>query len=289
MIQWVSEKGSILVVVMWTITMITYLTAEYTAHNRNKAYVATYAMESFKRKQAIDSMLQFYKSQALQFVVPSKLKQETWIRFDPGGIEVWGRQTDESKRVNLNSGQDQEIRNKLILLLGNDRVDEADQLSDAILDWRDEDNLIRLSGAEDAFYKGERLPYLPANEQFKILTEVLLVRGMNSDIFWGDPRSTMFSGDPLAENSSQLNPRDEETDESLLNQETGLDTGAKRFVNAFTLYNKDIQRIELIIPGAGDSYDFVIAFLQKEGHTGKIIGMHHTLINGKPKDETADE
>lgn len=55
--------------------------------------------------------------------------------------------------------------------------DEADALSDALQDWRDDDDLLRLHGAEREYYQGLGQPYIPHNGDIEEPAEFLLLRG----------------------------------------------------------------------------------------------------------------
>lgn len=54
----------------------------------------------------------------------------------------------------------------------------VDSLADAILDWRDADDVARPSGAERAWYRAERAP-VPRNGPLASISELRLVRGLS--------------------------------------------------------------------------------------------------------------
>src|SRR2546428_118790 len=60
-----------------------------------------------------------------------------------------------------------------------------DTVVDSILDWRDHDNLKRPHGAESAYYLKRHLPYRAKNAFFDSPDELLLVRGVTADLFYG--------------------------------------------------------------------------------------------------------
>ncbi len=64
-------------------------------------------------------------------------------------------------------------------------LDEAEPLTDALLDWTDEDDLTRLNGAESDFYETIDPPYKPANSPLQSWNELRLVKGF--DTFFFDP------------------------------------------------------------------------------------------------------
>jgi len=57
------------------------------------------------------------------------------------------------------------------------------KLVNAIIDWRDEDDLVGLEGAEKEEYKEAGLSYQPPNKPFKSIEELQMVLGMNEQIF----------------------------------------------------------------------------------------------------------
>ena len=80
-------------------------------------------------------------------------------------------------------------------------------ISDSFLDWIDRDDIPHLSGAEGRDYVGNPnagyAPYLAKNGPIDDLSELLLVRGMTPEIFWGSSGGTAGSGPrPLAVVSS---------------------------------------------------------------------------------------
>jgi len=57
------------------------------------------------------------------------------------------------------------------------------ELTDAILDWRDSDNLSHLNGAEDDDYKAARLPWTARDGAFETVDELKYVLGMPQELF----------------------------------------------------------------------------------------------------------
>lgn len=55
--------------------------------------------------------------------------------------------------------------------------EEGNAFCDALQDWRDSDDLLRLHGAEQQYYQNLTQPYLPRNGEIEEAAEVLLVRG----------------------------------------------------------------------------------------------------------------
>jgi len=77
--------------------------------------------------------------------------------------------------------------------------DQAELLAAAVMDWRDEDELERVNGAEEDAYHAAGLELGPANRPFMMTEELLQVIGMDYDFYRKlEPGITVFSraGEP---------------------------------------------------------------------------------------------
>jgi len=112
---------------------------------------------------------------------------------------------NESGKMDLNSAEEDTLR----LLFDSFGLDE-DQVSvivDSILDWRDKDDLHRVNGAENDYYKSLDKPYLCKNGDFDSVEELLLVRGITRELYL-EGLKDMFTVIPSqGQGVSQLVPR----------------------------------------------------------------------------------
>jgi general secretion pathway protein K len=69
------------------------------------------------------------------------------------------------------------------------RLTGDSEVAAAILDWRDSGNFPEAGGAEQEYYAALPQPYLPRNGPLQTLGELLLVRGVTPDLFFGDEQS----------------------------------------------------------------------------------------------------
>jgi general secretion pathway protein K len=88
---------------------------------------------------------------------------------------------DESAKIDLNAASDALLKG-LLLSAGLDE-EQANQLLDAILDWRDADDLTRPQGAERDRYEALGLPYIPTNAPFQTVDELQRVIGVTPDLY----------------------------------------------------------------------------------------------------------
>jgi type II secretory pathway component PulK len=92
--------------------------------------------------------------------------------------------SDEDGKININTATPQQLRE--ILENSGARDDsEVSTIVDSILDWRDTDDLHRLNGAEEDYYRSLDRPYSCKDGNFDVLEELLLVKGMKPEIFYG--------------------------------------------------------------------------------------------------------
>lgn len=91
---------------------------------------------------------------------------------------------DEDGKIDINSQR----RPSLIALLkeaGHTPGQERDILVDSILDWVDTNRDHRLNGAEEDYYRSLEQPYSCKDGPFDTAGELLLVRGMRKEYFFG--------------------------------------------------------------------------------------------------------
>ena len=91
---------------------------------------------------------------------------------------------DENGKISINS-TNKIILNKLLVYSGVKEKLDQDIISDSILDWIDSNKNHRINGAEDDYYRTQHPPYLAKNGKFETLSELLKVRGVTEEIFYG--------------------------------------------------------------------------------------------------------
>ena len=101
------------------------------------------------------------------------------------GSELTVTLYNEFSRLDLNTATREQLATLIELAQGEAGFDEAqrDALADAILDWRDADDLTQLNGAEDGDYEAAGLPYGARDEPFQSVDELQQVLGMPRALF----------------------------------------------------------------------------------------------------------
>jgi general secretion pathway protein K len=94
----------------------------------------------------------------------------------------------EAGKVNINAVSEKTLR--MILTQLGLQQEARDVVVDSILDWRDPNDFQRLNGAENDYYQSLKEPYNCKNGNLDSIEELLLVRGVTPDLFYGRKRST---------------------------------------------------------------------------------------------------
>lgn len=114
-------------------------------------------------------------------------------RPDEGGAVLYGV-SDEGSRLNINNASADEL-SKL--------QDMTPDVVAALIDWRDEDNEVSPGGAEAEYYLSLQPPYQPRNGPVPTIRELLMVRGVTSELLFGRDRHENGMLDSAGEASDQ--------------------------------------------------------------------------------------
>jgi hypothetical protein len=185
------QKGTVLVLVLWVLTLLTLVGGFYAVEARIRRNLGQYAWDALQGREAARSLLLLAGS---KLSPPGTDKEEAEdglfadgsvykVRF--GGREACFTLQDENGKLDLNNSSEDQVREVVRAILGDEELEAADTIVDGILDWKDSDKLVRLNGAEDDVYQDRSPPYYPANGPFHFLDELLLVNGVGQDAFYG--------------------------------------------------------------------------------------------------------
>jgi len=180
-----SERGNILITVLWIIAVMAVLVLglNYEARSdiertrlmrdRSSAYwLARAGVEMAKYDFALSRMRMDEEFQA---------KSVYEYQFETGYALC--QMVSESGKMSVNSTNRQLWMQALSIFgLSEQQVDE---IVDAILDWRDPDDEKHLNGCESEYYQSLNPPYYARNGPFTSVDEIMLVRGVSQGMFYG--------------------------------------------------------------------------------------------------------
>lgn len=107
----------------------------------------------------------------------------TWREEKLGGGGYRVRLVDEAGKININRVNEETLR-RVFTNLGLEEP-TISILVDSIMDWRDPDDLHRVNGAENDYYRSLSQPYTAKNGPFDMVEELLWVRGVTSSLYYG--------------------------------------------------------------------------------------------------------
>jgi general secretion pathway protein K len=107
------------------------------------------------------------------------------VPFDGGQFNVCIG--NEAGKININTADEPLLK----MMLNGFEIEEQEKsiIVDSIMDWRDKNDLHRVNGAENDYYQSISKPYDCKNGDFDTAEELLLVRGIAPEIFYGGLRN----------------------------------------------------------------------------------------------------
>lgn len=177
------ERGIALVLVLWVVTLLSVIAGSFVYGARSTALVAGNLVSIARARALADAGIH----RGLYELGKPATDAERWqangrshgFSLDDAEIRVVIR--DESAKIDLNTATDALLKG-LLFSAGLDE-EHASQILDAILDWRDPDDLSRPQGAERDRYEAAGLPYIPANAPFQAVAELQRVIGVTPDLY----------------------------------------------------------------------------------------------------------
>jgi general secretion pathway protein K len=181
-----SESGFALITVIWGVGLVSLLMLAFTLNVRTQTRLASNAMISAAVEAASDAGVNIA---VLDLVATAKLLPET-RRFPHDGRRISCRMSaditatisvqDEEGKVDVNTATEPLLR-ALIMGLGASAFD-ASKYVDALIDFRDQDSLRRLNGAEADDYRAADLSWGPQDDAFRSGDELYRVFGFPPDL-----------------------------------------------------------------------------------------------------------
>lgn len=177
------QHGIALVLVLWATTLLTVIAASFAFSMRTDTLLAQNLAAAARAQAVADGGMQraFYE----MFKPASDLQR--WKgdgvphQWEFGGAKLNITLLDVSGKIDINSASDDLLKGLLKSVGLTD--EESNVLLDAIVDWRDGDDLPRPKGAEVAEYKAAGLKYRPANAPFETVNELQRVLGMTPELY----------------------------------------------------------------------------------------------------------
>lgn len=176
------NKGLALIVVLWILVLLSIMAASFSLTIQRETVMTT----GYKEKAEAVALAEAGINYAVLRLL-SATEDKVWssnhnvyeIEYEEARIRILI--SDESGKFALNQIKKEE----LVSVLNTFGLEEeqVESLSDAIIDWRDDDDEPKEFGAEKQTYSDLGLNYEPRNGAFQALEELQLVHGMTPDVY----------------------------------------------------------------------------------------------------------
>ncbi len=190
------KRGVALILVLWIMVILIAIAAEFTLSMRTELNITRNFMEE---EESYQLALAGIEQAKLEIITA---KEPFYAYMNEDGILVFGdddinpvrrgklengmfsyKIIDEDRKLSINTASLPQLK----YLIKNTGVDitDVDTIVDSIIDWRDTNNLHMINGAEEDYYQSLENPYSCKDGPFDIIDELLLVKGVNREIFYG--------------------------------------------------------------------------------------------------------
>lgn len=177
------QAGIALVLTLWLTVLLTAIAGGFAYSMRTEALAAGNAIGVARARAAADGAVERTAFELTRPRLPgSWLPNGAPHEWTDGEIAIAASATDETAKIDLNAAGEALLRG-LFTTVGGADPDAAVRLVDALMDWRDADDLRRPNGAEAADYLAAGSKVLPANAPLETIGEVSRVLGMTPAIY----------------------------------------------------------------------------------------------------------
>ena len=178
-----AQRGIALIVVLWLTVLLAVIASSFAYSMRGEALAARNTMSIAQARAAADgaaerTAFELFRPRNLANVWKPDGQPHVW---KDGEIEITATAVDEAARIDLKSAPEPLLKGLLQNVGGLD-PEAAQRVLEAILDWRDPDDLRRPNGAEAADYRAAGLKHVPSNMRFESAGELGRVLGVTPEL-----------------------------------------------------------------------------------------------------------
>ena len=220
------QRGLVLVTVLWVVVLLIIMTATMARTSRLHTKLSYYQSQSIRCQWGARAGLETALALLDKDIKTSDSKADIWcdnkeqlqdIALDGCSFSV--RVVDESGKLNVNTATKEQ-------LMALPHMTEA--VADAIIDWRDKNHTPGSQGVETGYYRNLNFSYDCSNAPFKTIRELLLIKGVTEQLFYGE--------DINLNGKLDYNEKDGDTNWPPDNADDTLDCG---WISFLTCYSYD--------------------------------------------------
>ncbi len=192
-----SPRGIALLIILWVMSVLTVMAFSFSVMTRAESYGTLAFKEGAEKKLLAEAGIE----RGIMEIIYRSINRNQAVILE--GMEAWKpdgtahatdtgsggyvvRLSDESGKISLNGLTDASgVILKNLLINQGTSAEQAGTIVDSILDWKDGDDLHHLNGAESDYYLSLAKPYRARNADFETIEELILVKGITSEILYG--------------------------------------------------------------------------------------------------------
>jgi type II secretory pathway component PulK len=178
------NKGLVIIAVLWMVVVLMVMSAILGRKSRLDMKVCMARMEAVRCKWACRAGIEKAMAVMNGDETENDSVLDVWsdnpedfndVMLDQCVFTV--RVIDESSKLDINTATKEQ-------LLG--LPDMVEEIADAIIDWRDSDDVPSGAGVESGYYESLTYGYMARNGPFRTLRELLLVKDVTEELFYGE-------------------------------------------------------------------------------------------------------
>jgi len=176
------QKGIALVLVLWMLALLTIMATGYSRMMRTEMMLTANLVHSSQAASLAEAGINIAIAELLKPAQEQDWKTDgTSYEYELNNNIITVKIRAESGKIDLNTART-ELLYGLLESVNETGEDLLPQLQ-ALLDWRDKDDLVRNHGAEDEYYRSAGLGYGAKDGPFNSLDELLLVKGFSLELY----------------------------------------------------------------------------------------------------------
>ncbi len=233
------KKGLVLVAVLWVVVVLTIIVAVLGRKSRLDTKVCFARIEGLRCKWACRAGIETAIGVLNEDTRESDCLTDLWSDNDEDFNDILlercsftTRVIDEASKLNVNAA----TKGQLLEL-----PEMLEEIADAIIDWRDENDTPSEGGVESGYYEEMPFGYMARNGPFRTIRELLLVKDVMEEFFYGE--DTNFNG------QLDYNERDGDKSPPADDGDSELDLGWIAYLTCYSYdNNKDAsgnQRVNI--------------------------------------------
>lgn len=221
-----NRKGLVIIAVLWTVVVLMAIVAVLGRRTRLDMKVCMSRMDSVRCKWACRAGVE----KAIAVLNTDETENDTLLDVWSENAEDFNdvmlercvlniRVVDEASKLDINAATKEQLMGLPYML---------EEIADAIIDWRDTDDMPSGLGVESGYYEGLTFGYRARNGPFRTIRELLMVKDVTEELFYGEDTNLNGQLDYNERDGDETPPSDDGDDE--------LDLG---WISYLTCYTSD--------------------------------------------------